>query len=311
MIAKAGEEDIQGLANSKKVWLPYMSNLALVQAVIATTTGAPSDLTGIEPLKKETKNQQHNAKLTTLRLVVDLKLIEDKKMRAHYQSHPHTSLHHALGECKCKEIKTHGWSIGEDLMTGYCSVSEEVALEVLSTSGIAGVFSTRLRQDVLEPPPVTWIRKAADENDLQYHSRALAQAKLHKTTLTRRQGGGAYIGVLMEDTEERNRAWMISGIPHTWGPCSVKTWLALRSTTFESWINPCGELLENSVLKSPFANSSMQMLPFLRQIRLLAQRNEALRREGAEVKPCGLDNFVLKHLERLGWSLDGGLYRHP
>lgn len=63
------------------------------------------------------------------------------------------------------------------------------------------------------------------ETDTEYHQRALALAKENGTSLTRRQGGGAYLGILKEDTEARNRAWQLSGVPMTWGPTTLRTWM--------------------------------------------------------------------------------------
>ena len=225
MIAKMVDSDITGVENAVTLWLPYLSNLALVQAVVATTTGTKSTLKGVEPVKKDAKDKEGQEKFVTLRMVVDLKLIAEKKVRDHYKEQPHVSLHHALGKSTFKEIKTHGWTVGDELLTGYCSVRPESVNEILNLSGRAGVFSSRLRQDVSEYPAVTWLRKEDGETDLRYHERALEKAKECNTSLTRRQGGGAYIGLLKEDDEARNHAWQISGIPLTWGPSSVRTWL--------------------------------------------------------------------------------------
>ena len=225
MIAKYGDEDLTGLSNPVKMWLPYLSNLALVQAVVTTTTGEKTTLTGIEPVQKEGRDKEEEAKLVTLRMVVDLKLVKDKKVREHYKEQPHSSLHHALGQCSFKEVKTHGWTVGDELLTGYCTVKPENVDEILRLSGKAGLFSSRLRQDVAEQPPVCWIKKLDGETDMQYHDRAMEKADGCKVALTRRNGGGAYLGLLKEDDETRNRAWQISGVPHTWGPSSVRTWL--------------------------------------------------------------------------------------
>ena len=225
MIAKVGDESLAGLSNPVKMWLPYLSNLALVQAVVAMTTGEQTSLTGIEPVKKVGQGEEDAMKKITLRLVLDLKLVKEKKVRELYKEQPHVSLHHALGQCSFKEVKTSGWTVGDELITGYCYVQPGNVEEVLRLSGKAGLFSSRLRQDIQEPPPVCWIKKLETETDIQYHERAMEKADESKVALTRRNGGGAYLGLLKEDEETRNRAWQISGIPHTWGPSSVKQWL--------------------------------------------------------------------------------------
>ena len=241
MIAKSGDEDLAGLSNPTKLWLPYLSNLALVQAVVATTTGEQTTLKGIVPVKKDGTDTNGMEKMVTLRMVVDLKLIKDKRLREHYKTQPHASLQPALGQCSFKEIKTHGWTVGDELLTGYSSVKPENVEEILRLSGKAGLFSSRLRQDVAEQPPVTWLKKNDGESDVQYHERAMERADACKVALTRRNGGGAYLGLLQEDDETRNRAWQISGIPHTWGPSSVKQWLTNNDWHVEAVKPPNGK----------------------------------------------------------------------
>lgn len=59
------------------------------------------------------------------------------------------------------------------------------------------------------------------------------------------------------------------------------------------------------------ANNCFRMVTTMGQITLLAQRNQALRAENEDIQPCQLDNFVAKNLQKLGWSLIRGRYRHP
>ena len=238
MIAKFADDDLTGLSNPVKLWLPYLSNLALVQAVVATTSGEKTTLTGIEPIKKDGKGADDHGKMIALRMVLDLKLVKEKKLREHYKEQPHTSLHHALGKCTFKEIKTSGWTIGDELITGYGYVHPDNVEEVLRLSGKAGLFSSRLRQDIQELPPVSWIKKLDGETDAQYHDRAMEKADEGKVALTRRNGGGAYLGLLKEDDETRNRAWQISGIPTTWGPTSVRNWLESNDWYVETMPKP-------------------------------------------------------------------------
>lgn len=58
------------------------------------------------------------------------------------------------------------------------------------------------------------------------------------------------------------------------------------------------------------ANDSFRMVTALRQIRVLAQRNQSLRTGIGVIQPCQLDSFVAKSLDKLGWSLIRGRYRH-
>ena len=55
MIAKASDEKNPNIVNPSEAWLPYIGNLALAKAIIATTNGEKTTLQGMEPIKKESK----------------------------------------------------------------------------------------------------------------------------------------------------------------------------------------------------------------------------------------------------------------
>ncbi len=224
MIAKA-TEDKTNIVNAVEVWLPYIGNIALAKAVIATTSGTKTTMQGMDPIKKDAKNAGSWEKKATLRITVDLWLIAESKVREHFKKQPHAAMHHAMVKTSCKEIKTHGWVVGDSLLTGYCTTSEEDANTILAQSGTAGVFAARLRQDVTEQPPVTWVKKEENESVIQYHERVMAKAKEVGVAAARRAGGGAFLGYLCEDDTPRNHAWQIAGIPFHWGPTSVRQWL--------------------------------------------------------------------------------------
>ena len=120
MVTRAGEEEPTNVKNHQVLWLPYLSNLALAKAVVATTTGAAADVKGVEPIKKE-KNGPIAEKQTTLRIIVDLWLIDGDKKREGLKQHPHAALH-GVAKGKIQELKTHGWSVGEHTISGYCTV---------------------------------------------------------------------------------------------------------------------------------------------------------------------------------------------
>ena len=236
LVTKAGEEEPKNVNNPKVVWLPYLSNLALARAAVATTTGEPADVQGMEPIKKD-KSGPPPEDLTTLRIVVDLWLIEEEKKRDYLREHPHASLHE-MAKGKLKEIKTHGWVIGEHVISGYCSLGAKEANIVLSMSGTSGVFTSRLRQDVAAQPPVTWIKVEEKESTSNYYRRVQQLAAESNVAIARRAGGGAFLGILKEDDSDRNRAWQVSGIPSFWGPQSVKAWLQECGWTVENAMRP-------------------------------------------------------------------------
>ena len=236
MVTKAGDSEPKNINQPKVVWLPYLSNLALARAVVATTTGAAADVQGLDPIKKDKSGPQAE-EMITLRIVVDLWLIEEEKKIDYLKEHPHASLHE-LAKGKLKEIKTHGWVINDYVISGYCSLGAKEANIVLSLSGTSGVFTSRLRQDVAAQPPVTWIKVEEKESTLNYYRRVQQLAAENNVAIARRAGGGAFLGILKEDESDRNRAWQISGIPGFWGPQSVKAWLQECGWTVENALRP-------------------------------------------------------------------------
>ena len=80
MVARAGDSEPSNVKNHQVLWLPYLSDLALARAVVATTTGAAAEVKGVEPIKQD-KNGRAAEKQATLRIIFDLWLIEDEKRR--------------------------------------------------------------------------------------------------------------------------------------------------------------------------------------------------------------------------------------
>ena len=58
------------------------------------------------------------------------------------------------------------------------------------------------------------------------------------------------------------------------------------------------------------AHTSLRMIAFLRQLRLLSQRNSKLQEQGVEVTQCQLDKMVYLALEDLDWRFEDGKYVH-
>ena len=58
------------------------------------------------------------------------------------------------------------------------------------------------------------------------------------------------------------------------------------------------------------AHSALDMVSFLKQLRLLAQRDQGLNAAKIHIEPCALENVVETYLDKLNWNLEGGRYRH-
>ncbi len=85
------------------------------------------------------------------------------------------------------------------------------------------------------------------------------------------------------------------------------------------WIQRQEQLLWKSWAKLTYANAhmrrlmtgahtSLRMIAFLRQLRLLSQRNSKLQEFGNEVTQCQLDNFVYSTLTELNWRFENGKF---
>ena len=215
MIVKANEEIPSNSENAVTLWLRYIGNLALAKAVIATTTGVKSDLQGLTLTKNEGKGVTFGDAQMTLRIVVDLELIEEGKLKEHFKKQPHAALYHAIKKTKCHEIKTHGWTVGQNQKPGYCTVSIEDGKQILAQSGESAVFFSRLRQDITEYPPVTWLKVEETESIQDYYKGALKTASDLGVPLARRQGGGAFLGVGGQHREE-SRVAGVKCAEHLW-----------------------------------------------------------------------------------------------
>ena len=105
----SGGEDIK-LTGSRTTLLPYQGNLALVEAVLAMSTGDTPNDCGMTPVKAnnmDRKRKKENA--VTLRIMVVKGLLSHQDMER-MKSEPTYALH--LMECdkKLEELKTSGWS---------------------------------------------------------------------------------------------------------------------------------------------------------------------------------------------------------
>ena len=96
-------------------------------------------------------------------------------------------------------------------------------------------------------------------------------------------------------------------------------WVSTRPK--REWIQKQEQVMWKSWAKLTYANphmrrlitgahTSLRMIAFLRQLRLLSQRNNRLQEFGVEVTQCQLDKFVYDTLEELNWSFENGKFVH-
>ena len=226
LVAKKENKSEVDIENAKEILLPISGNLALVRARIATISGQPPDLEGVEPKKdKEEKPVKVLEKPTTLRIILDLQFCREEKRKKALLDQPHLALHHLLVKSGCSELRTHGWSLNDNVISGYATTNEEQAKELLGKSGEHGVFISRLRQDIVSLPPCTWVKQDDQETSFDYLLRVTQLAQKAEVPMTWRSGGGSYLGYQVADTLDRMHAWVAFGVPTFWGPQTFKQWL--------------------------------------------------------------------------------------
>ena len=148
-----GDQGLDGIANPKEVLLPYFGNIALFWAIVANSDGSDPDIQGIQPEKRKDEEKfEPGEKPITLRLVIDLSLIEDSKKKRTLQEQPQLCVHYILTNSTCKEAKTHGWSVKDDVATGYINTDKDTAEFFLKKSGCEAIFVTRLKKDIVSHP---------------------------------------------------------------------------------------------------------------------------------------------------------------
>ena len=224
-----GEQALEGVANPKEVLLPYFGNIALFWAIVANSDGSEPDIKGIQPEKrKEEETFEPGEKPFTLRLVIDLSLIEDSKKQSTLREQPQLCVHYILTNSTCKEAKTHGWSVKDDVATGYINTDSDTAELFLRKSGCEAIFVTRLKKDIVAHPATTWIKPGPEESAPEYFKRATLKAKEESVPLSWRAGGGAFLGFQKPDLEERPHSWIVKGAPASWGPHTLRDWLQTK-----------------------------------------------------------------------------------
>ena len=221
---EVAEVQVKGV---KKALLPYQGNLALVEAIIATSTGNEPTFGGTTPVKAVAINRSlKKENNVSLRVMVVKGILTNPDLEK-MKSDPTFALH--LLECnkELEELKTAGWTEQSEAFVGYLEIDKDKAETILKLSGQGGVFISHLRKNVVEWPNVSWRLPEKDEGMKEYHARIWHHAKELDKPMAYRRGGGAALGIVMPESQDDNtvHSWTMSGIPASWGPVSVREWL--------------------------------------------------------------------------------------
>jgi len=226
LVAKAeGADSLATIQNGREVLLPYMGNIAMTKAVVASLNAKEiGDDVGMKPLdSKEIEKPQE--KLVSLRITAVFDYIQ-QGLHEKLRTYPDHTLH-LLSKLDLKESKTNGWTfdLEEKVLVGYCSVPQTAVEKMLKLSGVGGVFVAQLQKDIVRKPPATWYGQKEAETTIDFFMRVSEIAKAANAPMAWRRGSGLCLGVQVEDPEERNKSWICYGWPSSWGPLTGKEWL--------------------------------------------------------------------------------------
>ena len=226
LVEKAeGADSLATIQNGQEILLPYMGNIAMTKAIVASLDAKviDSDI-GMKPLDSK-EVEKTKERLVSLRITAVFDYIQPG-LHEKLRTYPDHTLH-LLGKLDLKESKTNGWTfdLEEKVLVGYCSVPQTAVEKMLKLSGVGGVFVAQLQKDIVRKPPATWYGQNEGEASLDFYNRISEIAKEANVPMSWRRGSGLCLGVQVEDPAERNKSWICYGWPATWGPLTGKEWL--------------------------------------------------------------------------------------
>ena len=113
---------------------------------------------------------------------------------------------------------THKTKFGgdEEVLEEYMKIDQEGLFNVLRKSGSKGMFFTQVLKENPNPPKVSWVPRVAEETDHQYMARIQQIGHSKQTPLKFRVGGGACLGLIGVDPENKPTLWQVAGVPTKW-----------------------------------------------------------------------------------------------
>ena len=113
---------------------------------------------------------------------------------------------------------THKTKFGgdEEVLEGYLKIDKDGLFNVLRKSGSKGMFLTQVFKENPNPPKVSWVPRVAEETDHQYMARVQQIGHSKQIPLKFRVGGGACLGLIGVDPENKPSLWQVAGVPTKW-----------------------------------------------------------------------------------------------
>eukprot|EP00438_Fugacium_kawagutii_P026558 Skav203816 [mRNA] locus=scaffold1236:457679:460578:- [translate_table: standard] len=215
----------------QSVKLDWIGNLCYMQAVVGKLNGEKPSLSEDKIDTCEIKGPE-TKDIDTLRVNIPLAFQSNPGFLKHNPEYAIRVLDDTI-----EEAKTNKWKIEEDadgceVLTGivYCKKTNTNA--ILKKSGSKGVFVSRLAQDMVKKPSVSWIEKLEEEDLPTYFKRATSTAD--GAALSWRRGGRNALGFQVPEGSHQEATWALWGAPPFHGPLCIEEWLQSQGWTIAS-----------------------------------------------------------------------------
>ena len=141
------------------------------------------------------------------------------------------------------QVRCYSWKemyIDNKLMlTGYAKCPPDCATQLLKKAGDRGIFVEPLSCDNSDRKPVEWIPRLPEEEPPAYFRRVLTMCKAKNLPMACRRGSGSCLGLRGGDTSEQQASkWTLRGIPRSWTPEMIETWLKDQKFTNVKHVQP-------------------------------------------------------------------------
>ena len=228
--------------------------------------------------------------LTTLRVLVVKDILEPKDLEKMKKT-PAFAISLLGVDASITELRTSGWTDQLETIVGYIELPKADEDKIKKLSGKGGVFVSSLRKHVVAWPAVSWRHPEKNESMKQYFERIQKAATELDKPLAYRRGGGAAIGIVVDQEEEgQEHAWVASGVPHIWGPVSFRQWLETQGWTILDCRAPASKSQQWSfrgLLKGKKDRSYSYQLEGEEDAYIMIKRWEKRRKIEGDVVPFG------------------------
>lgn len=200
-----------------------VGHVCLVHSTVCCLSGAKPELVGKKALKVDEPTQS-DVPMEWMRVTIVLHFVPEK-WQVSLRARPALSVK-VLGYNKAIFAKS--WQLPQtenNCISGLITAEQADVAQLLALSGRGGVLIQQLAENIVNRPPVKWLKREKDEKSDAYYEKCFAESQKRGVPLAWRRGGNAELGLVNVVDEQANLAWAGWGIPNWWSPAKVKEFL--------------------------------------------------------------------------------------